>query len=322
MSKPLLIGTRGSQLARVQAEQVAADLTRHHPGLDVELRIISTTGDRVLDVALSAVGDKGLFVKEIEVALLNREVHLAVHSGKDLPSVTPAELTLAAFPERVDPRDALVLPTGHSAPTTALDSPLDLLPHGATVGTSSLRRASQLRSLRPDLNLVDVRGNVNTRLSKLDNGEYDALVLAAAGLKRLGFDARISMILPDTVLLPAVSQGALAIEARADDPQTLDLLSVLDHAPTRTAVLAERAFLRRLEGGCQVPIAAYAQLHGHGADAQVWLRGFVGSLDGSQVVRGERRAAPGQEETLGIGLAEELIERGAGQILETMKPRG
>ncbi len=310
----LTIGTRGSKLALAQAEQVAAWLHQHHPDLTVELSIISTKGDRILDVALSAVGDKGLFVKELEVALMNGDVDLAVHSGKDLPSETPAGLALVAFPPRVDPRDVLILPAG--TPTPPEGSGLDVLPQGAHVGTSSLRRACQLRALRPDLRLDDVRGNVDTRLAKLDEGQFDAIVLACAGLDRLGLSERASARLGTDVLLPAVAQGALIIEARDGDAPTLERLAVLNHPDSQTAVLAERAFLRRLEGGCQVPIAAYAQVTAPGT---LLLRGLVGSLDGTTVVRGERSGSSSDPHHLGVALAEDLIARGAGAILEDLR---
>ncbi|NJN65486.1 MAG: hydroxymethylbilane synthase [Chloroflexaceae bacterium] len=326
----IVVGTRGSKLAMAQATHVAAELRRHYPDCEVELRIISTKGDRILDVALSAVGDKGLFVKEIEVALLEGEVDLAVHSGKDLPSQNPDELVLAAFPPRVNPRDALILP--HSAPTGSPiaagndqgePSPLtlNLVPHGARIGTSSLRRACQLRSLRPDLQVLDVRGNVDTRLRKLDDGEYDALILAFAGLERLGLAARCSQVLPPDTLLPAVAQGALIIETRRDDSRTLEMVAVLDDPTTRAAVLAERAFLRRLEGGCQVPIAAYATVptEGEGGKRTLHLRGLVGSLDGREVVRGERDGTTDAPEAVGTALAEELLNRGARTILEEVR---
>lgn len=311
-NKTLVIGTRGSKLALAQSEQIAALLRSTYPDLDVALRIITTTGDRVLDVALSAVGDKGLFVKEIEAALLAREVDLAVHSCKDMPSLVPEGLVLAAFPPRVDPRDALVFPR-HDDRRWSADGadPLAALPHGARVGTSSLRRACQVRALRPDLHVLDVRGNVDTRLRKLDEGQYDAIMLAAAGLGRLGLHARISLPLPPEVMLPAVSQGTLAIEARADDAETLRLLAVLDDPATRVATLAERAFLRRLEGGCQVPIAAYATLDAAG----VMLRGLVGSLDGGLIIRGERLGSIADPAEVGMALAEELLRRGATDIL-------
>ncbi len=318
--KTLVLGTRGSKLALTQSEQIAALLRAAHPGLFVELQIISTRGDRILDVALSAVGDKGLFVKEIENALLANEVDLAVHSCKDMPSLLPDGLTLAAFPQRVDPRDALVLPLTHAVPSpAATGNPLDLLPQGAIVGTSSLRRACQLQALRPDLQLRDVRGNVDTRLRKLDEGQYDAIILATAGLSRLGLSQRISCPLPPQVMLPAVAQGTLAIEARSNDAVTLDLLGVLDDPATRVAALTERAFLRRLEGGCQVPIAAHASLDA-AQSGMLHLSGLVGALDGSVMVRGEKTGNRSDPEGLGLVLAEELLARGAGDLLAAIRP--
>ncbi len=321
----VILGTRGSKLALAQSEMIAAHLRTLHTDLTVELRVISTRGDRVLDVALSAVGDKGLFVKELEQALLEHEVDLCVHSCKDLPSQLPDGLTLAAFPQRVDPRDVLVLPQAALASDQKGAMPqgsLNVLPNGAVVGTSSLRRACQLRALRPDLELRDVRGNVDTRLRKLAEGQYAALVLAGAGLGRLGLlrpDGSLSSDgvdfvaypLEPTVMLPAVAQGTLAIECRADDAATLALLAPLDHPASRAAALAERACLRRLEGGCQVPIAAYATL----SDATLQIVGLVGSLDGTTLVRAEQAGAVAAAEALGTALAEALIARGAGAIL-------
>lgn len=331
----LILGTRGSKLALVQSEMMAAALRAAHPGLSVELKIITTKGDRILDVALSAVGDKGLFVKELEQALLDREVDLCVHSCKDLPSSVPAGLALAAFPQRADPRDTLVLPELRienaelrmgEPNSNSQFSILNSLPTGAVVGTSSLRRASQLRAVRPDLILRDVRGNVDTRLRKLAEGQYDALVLASAGLDRLGFTeagaegprpfeavgARfISLPIPAEQMLPAVAQGILAVECRADDGRTLGLLASLDHGPSRAAALAERAFLGRLEGGCQVPIAAHATIAG---DA-LRLRGMVGSLDGATIIAGELAGGLGNPAAAGVALAEELLSRGAAEIL-------
>jgi hydroxymethylbilane synthase len=322
MAQSLIIGTRGSKLALVQAEYIAAELRRHHPGCTVEIQIISTQGDRVLDVALSKVGDKGLFVKEIEVALLEGRIDLAVHSGKDLPSQVTEGLTLAAFPRRVDPRDALVLPqraaaNGAAHGTDQVTTALEMLPRGAIVGTSSLRRACQLRALRPDLDLRDVRGNVDTRLRKLDEGQYDALVLASAGLTRLGLHERISYYLPPDVMLPAVAQGALAIEARSDDTATLEALAVLDDHATRLAVLAERACLRRLEGGCQVPIAAHTTVE---QDAgRLTVRGLVGALDGSRMVHSAYAGTFNDPEQAGLALAEDLLRQGAGTLLEEQR---
>lgn len=336
----LVIGTRGSKLALTQSEMMAAALRAAHPGLEVELQIITTKGDRILDVALSAVGDKGLFVKELEIALLDRAVDLAVHSGKDLPSLVPDGLTLAAFPQRADARDVVVLPqAAGAADAPAVDAALSLLPQGARVGTSSLRRACQLRALRPDLQLLDVRGNVDTRLRKLLEGQYDALILAAAGLGRLGIwdwgvpqeggadeasaaaQFPITVIpIPATVMLPAVAQGALAIEARADDPATLQLLAVLDDPATRAAALAERAFLRRLEGGCQVPIAAFAErIAGEAGAPDLRLAGLVGSLDGATMVRDTLLGSSADPETIGTTLAEQLLARGADAILAELR---
>lgn len=315
-SQKIVIGTRGSKLALVQARFIAAELGRHYPDMQLEERIISTKGDRILDVALSAVGDKGLFVKEIEVALANGEIDLAVHSGKDLPSITPDELALVAFPKRVDPRDALVLPDGKSADGVSPDDPLSVLPKGARLGTSSLRRACQIRALRPDLEVLDVRGNVDTRLRKLDEGEFDAIALAAAGLTRLGMSERISVPLSTDVVLPAVAQGALILEARVADQATLEKVAVLDDAESRAAVFAERAFLRRLEGGCQVPIAAHAVC---GEGDSITLRGLVGSLDGTKIIRGEKTGTRREAADLGLALAEELLERGAAPILDEIQ---
>ncbi|NTW98218.1 MAG: hydroxymethylbilane synthase, partial [Oscillochloris sp.] len=321
----LILGTRGSKLALTQSGMMADALRAAHPGLAVELQIISTKGDRILDVALSAVGDKGLFVKELEQALLDNQVDFCVHSCKDLPSLVPDGLTLAAFPPRADPRDTLVLLADAvgDADLSAFnlkDSPL--LRQGALVGTSSLRRASQLRAIRPDLDLRDVRGNVDTRLRKLAEGQYEAIILASAGLDRLSFtdasidgprpfeavDARfVSLPIPAPQMLPAVSQGILAIECRADDERTISLLAALDHAPSRAAALAERAFLGRLEGGCQVPIASFATLEG---DA-LRVRGLVGSLDGTVVITSELVGDLADPAAIGVALAEELLSRGA-----------
>jgi hydroxymethylbilane synthase len=315
----LILGTRASKLALAQSRMIAAALQAAHADLEIELREITTQGDRVLDVALSAVGDKGLFVKELEQALFDRSVDFCVHSGKDLPSQVPPGLTLAAFPRRADPRDVLVLPqVDRPAPA----NPLDWLTEGARVGTSSLRRASQIRALRPDLQLDDVRGNVDTRLRKLASGQYDALLLAAAGLDRLGLvDADDRIVsdgiifvagrLPVTVMVPAVAQGTLAIECRADDQVVIDRLAVLDDPDARATALAERALLRRLEGGCQVPIAAYAEHH----DGQLALSGLVGSLDGSTILRKQMSGSIDTSEQLGTELAEHLLAAGALAIL-------
>lgn len=323
----LILGTRGSKLALTQSEMMAAALRAAHPGLNVELKIISTKGDRILDVALSAVGDKGLFVKELEQALLDKEVDFCVHSCKDLPSFVPDGLTLAAFPQRADARDAMVVLEQAAGTVQAPDSVLNAqLPLGTVVGTSSLRRASQIRAVRPDLQLRDVRGNVDTRLRKLAEGQYEALILASAGLDRLGFtdpsidgprpfeavDARfVSLPISSAQMLPAVAQGILAIECRADDALTIGLLAALDHAPSRSAALAERAFLGRLEGGCQVPIASYASIDGE----TLLLRGMVASLDGTILITGELTGDLSDPAAMGTALAEDLLGRGAAEIL-------
>ncbi len=303
----LRIGTRRSPLALWQARHVSALLVAREPELQVELVEIVTRGDRILDAPLAKVGGKGLFVKEIEEQLLSRSVDLAVHSLKDMPSELPAGLVLAAVPEREDPRDALV---------SRRVATLDALPRGARVGTSSLRRACQLLQRRPDLQIVSIRGNVQTRLRKIDE-ELDVGVLAAAGLKRLGLADRIAEALDPSVLLPAVGQGVLALEARADDEPVLSRLRALEHAPTRLAVAAERAFLGRLGGGCQVPIAAHAVVGPGGLD----FRGLVAHPDGSQSVTFSARLdgpSLAAAEALGRRGAEDVLARGAQRLLDSV----
>ncbi|HET8729775.1 MAG TPA: hydroxymethylbilane synthase [Moraxellaceae bacterium] len=302
MTELLRIATRKSPLALWQAEHVRARLEQLHPGLRVELVTFTTQGDKILDTPLAKIGGKGLFVKELEVALLDGRADLAVHSMKDVPMAFPEGLGLVAIGEREDPRDAFV--------SNAHDS-LDALPVGAVVGTSSLRRQCQLRAARPDLVIRDLRGNVNTRLAKLDAGEYDALILASAGLKRLGFHDRVRSEIPPERSLPAVGQGALGIEARLDDARVAALVAPLDHAQTALRVRAERAMNRRLEGGCQVPIAGYAELSGN----ELHLRALVGSVDGREILRDEIRGPAAQAEALGIALAERLLDAGAARIL-------
>jgi hydroxymethylbilane synthase len=295
----LVIASRGSQLALWQARWVSAQLTAL--GHECRIEIIKTTGDKITDVPLAKVGTKGLFTKEIEEALLEGRADLAVHSLKDLPTELPAGLVLAAVPEREDPRDAVV------------GKRLADLPAGAKVGTSSLRRSAQLRKLRPDLTIESVRGNLDTRLRKLDEGQYDAILLAAAGLKRLGWGGRIAEILPAETMCPAVGQGALAIETRASGAG-FDAVQAMDHADTHSAVLAERGVLRALGGGCQVPIGAHATVEGR----RLQLLGVVASPDGVEVIRGTASGAANQAESLGRALGNELLERGARRILDAV----
>lgn len=302
MTELLRIATRKSPLALWQAEHVRAELQRLHPGLVVELVTFTTQGDKILDTPLAKIGGKGLFVKELEVALLDGRADLAVHSMKDVPMEFPEGLGLVAIGEREDPRDAFV---------SSRYAGLDDLPAGAVVGTSSLRRQCQLRASRPDLVIRDLRGNVNTRLAKLDAGEYDALILASAGLKRLGFHDRIASEIPPERSLPAVGQGALGIEARLGDARVAALVAPLNHEPTAQRVRAERAMNRRLQGGCQVPIAGYAELEGD----TLSLRALVGSVDGQEIIRDALQGPATAAEALGEALAERLLAAGAGRIL-------
>lgn len=303
------IGTRGSKLALWQSEWVKARLIELFPGRSVDLVVIKTTGDKITDAPLAKVGGKGLFVKEIEEALLAGRVDLAVHSMKDMPAEIPAGLCIGAVPARENPRDALVS-RNHVA--------FSGLPRGARVGTSSLRRASQLLSLRPDIVIVPLRGNIDTRLRKLETGDLDAVILAAAGLLRLGFGSRITQYLDPDIMLPAVAQGALCIETRQEDERISAMVAPLNHADTRTAIVAERAFLKRLEGGCQVPMAAFAQTDGQ----TLSMEGLVADIDGRTIVRsavsGNRQAA----EDLGTRLAEDLLKQGARRILDTLTGQG
>ncbi len=299
----LVIGTRGSQLAIWQAEWVQAQLKQLAPDLTVVLKRIQTSGDKIQDVPLAKVGGKGLFVKEIEEALLRKDIDLAVHSMKDLPAVLPPGLTIICVPEREDPRDALLAHEGKN---------LNALPMGARVGTSSLRRQAQLLHARSDLQIEMLRGNVDTRLRKLQENQFDAIVLAASGLKRLGWDAHITECLPIDVCLPAIGQGALGIEGREDDAFVRSLLARFEHLPTRVTVTAERALLKRLEGGCQVPIAGHAVLEGE----NLTLDGLVVSLDGKRYVRYSLAGSMSEAESIGTTVAEELLARGAQPILQ------
>jgi len=305
MSREIRIATRKSALALWQAEYVKARLEASHPGLVVSLVPMVSRGDKLLDAPLAKIGGKGLFVKELETALMENEADIAVHSMKDVPMEFPAGLGLYCICEREDPRDAFV--------SNRYDS-LDALPPGSVVGTSSLRRQAQLLARRPDLKIQFLRGNVNTRLAKLDAGEYDAIILAAAGLIRLGFGERIRSSIGVDESLPAGGQGAVGIECRTDDAELHQLLACLNDPQTATRVTAERALNRHLNGGCQVPIACYAVLEGD----QLWLRGLVGQPDGTQLLRAEGRAPAEQAETLGVQVAEALLAQGAAQILKAV----
>ncbi len=296
------LATRKSPLALWQTEHVAALLRAAHPGLNVELVPMSTRGDQIIDRPLAEIGGKGLFLKELEVAMLEGRADAAVHSLKDVPMELDGPFTLAAVLARADPFDAFVCNHWDS---------LDALPHGARVGSSSLRRQAQLRALRPDLSIQDLRGNVNTRLAKLDSVEFDAILLACAGLDRLDMSQRIRQRLIAPGWLPAAAQGAITVECRDDDSVTRALLAVLDHAPTRTCVEAERALTRRLQGSCQVPIAAFAQLNG----AQLHLQGLVGDAATGELIRAEDDGAASDPDALGSRVAEQLLAAGAGELL-------
>ncbi|EIO3984276.1 hydroxymethylbilane synthase [Vibrio vulnificus] len=301
-STPIRIATRKSPLALWQAYYVKDALQKAHLGLEVELVTMVTKGDVILDTPLAKVGGKGLFVKELEVAMLEGRADLAVHSMKDVPVDFPEGLGLVTICEREDPRDAFVSNTYHH---------VDELPQGAVVGTCSLRRQCQLKAYRPDLVIKELRGNVGTRLSKLDAGEYDAIILAAAGLKRLELEERIRSFIEPEQSLPAVGQGAVGIECRTNDERILKLLEPLNHADTADRVKCERAMNLTLEGGCQVPIGSYALLEGD----EIWLRALVGEPDGSEIVRGEIRGPRAQAEQLGVQLANQLLNEGAREIL-------
>ncbi|MCS5587408.1 MAG: hydroxymethylbilane synthase [Porticoccaceae bacterium] len=304
MTQLVRIATRKSPLAMWQAEYVKRQLLEHHPQLQVDLLAMSTRGDKLLDTPLAKVGGKGLFVKELEIAMLEGKADIAVHSMKDVPMAFPEGLALAVICEREDPTDAFV-----SNNYTSLDQ----LPAGAVVGTSSLRRQSQLRAQFPDLQIKELRGNVNTRLAKLDSGEYHALILASAGLTRLNMPQRIASRLDTGLCLPAGGQGAVGIECRADDSESLDLLKPLHHLDSACCVLAERAMNRRLQGGCQVPIASFAELDPSGDTVK--MRGLVGSIDGQTLLEADIQGPRESAEQLGEALAEQLLSMGAGKIL-------
>ena len=305
MKKLIKIGTRASLLAVTQSTWVKNQIEQQYPGTTVELVKITTKGDKILDVPLAKVGGKGLFVKEIEDALLDGQVDLAVHSMKDVPADLPDGLCIAAILEREDPQDAFV---------SSQYASIDALPEGARVGTSSLRRQCQLRARRPDLEILDLRGNVGTRLAKLDAGDYDAIILACAGLKRLGLEARITTALAPEVMLPAIAQGVIGIESRCDDERVKALIEPLHHDVTGQRTQAERAMNATLAGGCQAPVAGYSVI----GSAGIEMRGLVGRPDGTEIIRGDIRGPAQDAAALGEQLAEELLSRGAGQILDEL----
>jgi hydroxymethylbilane synthase len=300
------IGSRKSQLALVQTYWVQEQLQKHFPNISFEVHTMSTQGDNILDVALAKIGDKGLFTKELETGMLNQDIDFAVHSLKDLPTRLPDGLVLGAITERENPADALVVHERHK------DKQIDTLPEGAVIGTSSLRRLAQLRHHFPHLAFKDVRGNLNTRMAKLDAGEYDALILAAAGLQRLGMGDRVHQIIPKEISLHAVGQGALGIECRAEDTDLISMLKAIEHPATRDRCLAERAFLRELEGGCQVPIGVNTEINGE----NLTLTGIVASVDGQNVVQDTITGTTKDAEKVGRDLAQILREQGAQEILE------
>ncbi|MCK9420703.1 MAG: hydroxymethylbilane synthase [Nitrospirae bacterium] len=302
LRKQIRIGTRASALALWQAEWVKSELEKKYSGMAVTLTKIKTTGDKILDVPLAKVGGKGLFVKEIEEAMLANEIDIAVHSMKDVPTFFPDGLHLACITKREDARDALL-----SRNNVAFKD----LPRGANVGTSSLRRQAQLMNARPDFVIHQLRGNVGTRLQKLKEGKFDAIILAAAGVKRLGLDANVSEYLSPEISLPAIGQGALGIECRMDDRELNDMIAFFNHTDSSTCVRGERALLKRLEGGCQVPIACYGRVK----DGKLMLIGLVGSVDGKRIVRDSIEGDPEKAEKLGVTLAEKLLSQGADVIL-------
>ncbi len=306
MIQKISIGTRGSQLALYQAHKVQEELSLAYPDLETEVKIIKTKGDKILDVALSKIGDKGLFTKELEVELLDGGIDLAVHSLKDLPTQLPAEFQVAAVLERADFRDALVSTKGLK---------LADLNAGHKIATSSLRRIAGLKKLKPGVQILDIRGNVNTRLQKMADGYCDGMIMAAAGLKRLGLEHHISEILEPDTFIPAVAQGAIAIEIASKNTELAHLLQAINHVPTQNSICAERAFMRTLEGGCQVPVGAFSNL----SKGKLELTGFVASLDGSTYLQESLVGKEADAEMLGELLAERLLDRGAGKILYAIR---
>jgi hydroxymethylbilane synthase len=311
-AKALIVGTRGSELALWQSTHVKSRLSALFPAVPIELRVIKTLGDKILDSPLSKIADKGLFTKEIDRSLLDRTIDLAVHSLKDVPTQMPEGLSLAAVTKREDVRDVFISHPGK------LHASFAALPTGARIATGSLRRKSQLLHRRPDLQIVEIRGNLNTRMKRLEESDWDGMILARAGLTRLGWEERVTEILPTEVMLPAVGQGALAIETREDDETTRKFVQPLHDEATAQVVRGERALLRHLEGGCQVPIGTYGRIEG----GQFQLDAFVGSIDGTRSVRGDVAGPPSESEQLGIELARELLSKGGKEILEEIRAQG
>ena len=297
------IGTRKSKLALWQANYIADRLKKHYPGIQVELIKIVTKGDKILDVPLAKVGGKGLFVKEIEEAMLRNEIDIAVHSLKDVPTYFPEGLGLVAITEREDPRDAFL---------SVKYSSIDQMPEGSVLGTSSLRRKAQIIQKRKDLKIEDLRGNVDTRIRKLEEGQYDGIILAYAGLKRLGLQEKVKQIFDPEYMIPAVAQGFLGIEARLDDERTKEIVSVLNHKESEIRAKAERAFLKTLEGGCQVPLAGYSEIN----EGRLRITGFVSDLEGKRVFKDSVEGGIEQPEKIGIELANKLLDMGAREVLE------
>jgi hydroxymethylbilane synthase len=320
------IGTRGSKLALWQAEWVKSELVRLYPNFKIELKKIKTTGDKIIDVPLAKVGGKGLFVKEIEEALLKHEIDIAVHSMKDVPTEFPKGLHIAVICKREDPRDAFISKIRNSKFEIRN---FKALPHGAKVGTSSLRRSCQLLHIRPDLKIEHLRGNLDTRMRKLAEGQFEAIILAAAGVKRLGLHNKITEILPLEISLPAVGQGTIGIECRIDDQFIRRVIDPLNHPETSICVKAERAFLRRLEGGCQVPIAAHARIERKEYNSKFEIRnsklvmdGLVGSISGDRIIKGHIKGNPEHAKSLGVILADDILSRGAKEILDEVYCKG
>jgi hydroxymethylbilane synthase len=309
MPNNICIGTRGSELALWQTHHVKALLETHFPGILIDIQTIKTTGDKILDAPLAKIGDKGLFTKELEIAILDKRIDLAVHSFKDVPTAIPEGLSIAAVLEREDVHDVLI-----SNPKKALYS-FGELRQNAIIATGSLRRRCQLLNARPDIQVVDIRGNLNTRMKKLDESDWDGMILAQAGVTRLGWSQRITEALPFEIMLPAVGQGALAIEARTNDTRINEMLRILLHIPTASAVTAERSLLGHLEGGCQIPIGAYGFVN----DTTLRLEAVIGSLDGKRIVRGTKHGSVLEAEQIGIDLAIELLHKGGADILTEIR---